>query len=67
MEAIMRILSFHNPVFAHHTFRKNTDHNLQELHSAITATITLIGRWLIAGIWIFIIAMPAVISFISSN
>jgi hypothetical protein len=66
MEAIMQILFNTNPVVTHITFRKLSNHNLEELHSTITASIARIVRWFIVGICLLAIVLPAAISVISS-
>lgn len=66
MEAIMQILSNTNPAVTHIALRKIGNHNLEELHSTITATIARIARWSIAGICLLVIALPTAISVTSS-
>ena len=62
----MQLLSNRNPAFTHITFSKLGDHNLEELHSTLTATIARIVRWSIAGICLLAIVLPTVISVTSS-
>jgi hypothetical protein len=67
MEAIMQTLSNTNPVVTHIQFRRRiSDHNLEEFHSEITATIAQIARWSIIGICLIAVALPTAISVTSS-